>query len=228
MIKRIHPAFKNFIMNDALMKWDKFMKEDDPKSGIDAGTCFSTSHAFCTILNDNLEIPCKIEEVETTIGNPKARELFIQSLNEEKLGQFWKDMEKYKTEHTTLPPDGPVIVGMGHGDDPSQFHFIMNLYKHGEAVDLTLRRVQRPQWNISCNNYWAKYIKAGWNEGKKGRDFFVSHDIMRNSGCVMLSATKTTPAHICLDKEDYKREFNKLRDYIREQIIKRNIPVFMR
>jgi len=231
-MKRIHPAFKNFILNDALMKWDQFLKEENPESGIEAGTCFSTSNAFCSIFDNDLGIPCKVALVETTIGNAKARELFNKKINERKFGEFWTDMSEFnKTKpKEKLTPNDPVVIGMGHGDDVHNFHFIMNLYQQNEAVDLTLRHIQRPQWGISCNNYWAKYITEGWYEARaKGdRNFFISPEIMSKSGCVLINATKKTSATVHLNADEYTRNIIKLRDYIGEQIQKRNIPVFMR
>lgn len=214
------------------MKWDRFLKEEDPKSGIDAGTCFSTSNAFCNILNDDFGIPCRIEEVETLIGNKKARDLFVEKINADKSGEFWKEMEAFTKSkpREQLTADDPVLIGMGYGKEVSEFHFIMNLYKNKEVVDLTLKHVQRPHWGISCRNYWTKYWNEGSNIGTPDgrRDFFLSPQIMNASGCVLLTATKTTPAHIHISKEQYQRQYVKLRDYIREQVVKRNIPVFMR
>jgi len=220
-------------MNDALLKWDQFLKEENPESGIEAGTCFQTSNAFCNIFDNDLGIPCKIALVETTIGNTKARELFNKKINEQKFGEFWTEMEEFnKTKpKEKLTSNDPVVIGMGFGAEPNKFHFIMNLYQQNEAVDLTLGHIQRPKWGISCNNYWAKYIKEGWYEqrAKRGdRNFFISPEIMSKSGCVLVNATKKTPARINIDADEYTRNIIKLRDYIQEQVHKRKIPVFMR
>ena len=59
---RIHPVFKRFIMQEATDKWDKILKKDGIKEGIEGGVCWSTSQTFCELLK-KYGIKCKIEMV---------------------------------------------------------------------------------------------------------------------------------------------------------------------
>lgn len=224
-MRKIHPAFKRFIMNDAVNKWDTILKEEGVSEGVDAGVCFQTSNAFCKILNDDFDIPCRLEMVETMIGNSKAMELFDYYFQQEDPGAFFQHTEHInKTKgKENLTSEDPVVVGMGMGGETNQFHFIMNLPEQGEAIDLTLRRVKRPKWGIYCDNYWAKYDRSWYKDNA-----IISDDIRRRSKCVIMTTGKTTNASIGLDPHKYKRQENRLREYMRNKIVERKIPIFLR
>lgn len=224
-MKTIHPLFKQFILNDALNRWDGILKEEGIREGINAGVCFQTSNAFCKILNDDFDIPCKIELVETLIGNPKARELFYYYLSQHDPEAFFQHMEYINQTKgkQNLTKDDPVVLGMGLGKEMDEFHFIMNLPEQGEAIDLTLKRVDRPQWGIKCNNYWAKYDRYLY-----GKNTIISNEIMNRSGCVIDTVGKVTTARVGLDPEQYKREEGQLREYVHNEVRRRRIPVFFR
>jgi hypothetical protein len=225
MIRKIHPAFKNFILTDAVREWDSILKRIEGKEcGVESGTCFQTSNAFCRALNDDFDIPCEISMVETLIGNKKSEELFIKSLRAEKPQMLLDEAERVVREKgkENLTADDPVLVGMGIGGEKEMFHFIMNLPKHGEVIDLTLSRVDRPQWGIKCNNYWAKYDKTFAPES------FIGADIAVRSKCVLYNTVKKTPGSIGVNPEKYTRAERELRIYLHEQVHKRKIPVFFR
>jgi len=223
MAKRIHPAFKNFILNNALDYWDKILKEEGVPEGVKSGVCFTTSNAFCKIFDRDLGIPCRLEMVETIAGNDHALDLFDHYCKEGDIGAFFIHLEHLnKTKgKENLTPSDPVIVGMGAGGRPDQFHFVMNLHAHGEAVDLTLDRIKRPQWGISCNNYWAKYDSMGYKN-----DAIFSSAIRRQSKCVLMTTKKKTPGRIELYPERYQRQEKRLREYINWQVRKRKMPIF--
>ncbi|MCX6822273.1 MAG: hypothetical protein NTW30_05870, partial [Candidatus Aenigmarchaeota archaeon] len=130
-------------MHDAIREWDKILKEEGNPDGISGGVCFSTSNAFCKILDRDFDIPCTLEMVETIAGNKNAMELFDYYYREGDPEAFFIHLEHLNKEKgkENLTPENPVIVGMGAGGKPDQFHFVMNLFRNGEAVDLTLDRV---------------------------------------------------------------------------------------
>lgn len=224
-IRRIHPAFKYFIMNDAAKRWDKILKEDGVDLGIEGGVCFSTSNAFCKILERDFNIPCRLEMVETIAGNQHSIDLFDYYADQKDPKAFFAhlaELNKRKGKEN-LTPDDPVVVGMGAGGKPEQFHFIMNLPNHGEAVDLTLSRVDRPQWGIKCNNYWAKYDRSLYKNGA-----IISNEIRRASNCVVMTTKKRTPGRVGIRPDEYRRQEDKIRSYINKQVKTRNIPIFLR
>lgn len=223
-MRKIHPAFKRFVLFDALNEWDNILKADGIKEGIEAGVCFTTSNTFCKILDD-YDIPCKLEVVETLIGNEKAKELLDYYSEQDDIPAFYQHLEHInKTKgKENLSPEDPVIVGMGMGGEINQFHFIMNLPEQGEAVDLTLRRINRPQWGIKCNNYWAKY-----DRGLYKNNAIISDDIRRWSKCVLMTTGKTTPARVELEKDRYMRQAKLLRQFMHDTIRERKIPIFLR
>ena len=223
-MRRIHPAFKNFILTDAVQEWDSILKRIEGKErGIESGTCFQTSNAFCRALNDDFDIPCEITMVETLIGNKKSEELFIKSLREKKPKILLDEAAKaIREKGKDLTANDPVLVGMGIGGEEHMFHFIMNLPKHGEIVDLTLSRVDRPQWGIKCNNYWAKYDRTFAPEA------FIGEDVAMRSKCVLYNTVKKTTGSIGVDPEKYSQAEWELRKYLHEQVHKRKIPVFFR
>jgi len=225
IIKRIHPAFKYFIMNDAIREWDKILKEDGIDLGVEGGVCFSTSNAFCKILHKDFGIPCGLEMVETIAGNKHAIELFDYYTRQEDPEAFFIHLEELNKRKgkKNLTPEDPVVVGMGAGGNPDQFHFIMNLHRHGEMVDLTLSRVDRPQWGIKCNNYWAKYDKKFYRGG-----LILSDEIRRASNCIVMTSKKKTLGRVAIEPERYGRQEEKIREYINTQVIKRRLPVFLR
>jgi hypothetical protein len=85
----------------------------------------------------------------------------------------------------------------------------MNLYQHGEAVDLTLDTIKRPQWGIDCNNYWAKYDRSLYGAGA-----MISESIRKASNCVVMTTKKKSLGRVGLEPERYQRQENRLRDYI--------------
>lgn len=225
MKEKIHPALKSFIMTDAVKKWDEILKESRGV-GIDAGVCFSTANTFCQILEKDLGIPCKIEPVETLIGNDKAKDLFDFYIKE------GGDVEAFMTHlsdtinrkgRDNLTPDDPVASGMGIGKEENMFHFVMNLPKQKEVIDLTIGHYKRPQWGIDCENYWSKYDTKGYRYGH-----LDGEDVWNRSGCVLYTRQKDTPARIGVDPEKYKKEVESLRKYMHDKISKRNIPVFLK
>jgi len=224
-MRKIHPAFKQFILNDAVKKWDRILKEEGCPEGIKGGVCFSTSNAFCKILDRDFEIPCTLEMVETLAGNKKAIGLFDYYYREGDLGAFFIHLEHINMEKgkENLTSDDPVVVGMGAGGQPDQFHFVMNLYRHGEAVDLTLDRVKRPQWGIDCNNYWAKYDNEFYKE-----DAIISDSIRNASNCVVMTTKKKSLGRVGVEPERYQRQELRLRDYIHGELRRRKIPIFFR
>jgi hypothetical protein len=202
-------------------KWDNILKEEYGKdSGVTSGTCFQTSNAFCRSLHNDFGIPCKIEMVETVIGNQKAADEFGGGLKE-LVAKAAKAMNEKGKDNLT--EKDPVLIGMGMGGEEYQFHFIMNLYENKEMVDLTLQHVKRPQWGISCNNYWAKYDK----ESEK-KSVFFSKEIAMLSGCVLYTTRKETAGRVGIEPEKYKRAEHELRKYLNKQVIARKMPVFMR
>lgn len=222
MTRRIHPAFKQFILDNALKEWDRNLLLYEGNDS--AGTCFQTSNAFCNILNEDFGIPCKIEMVETLIGNKKSIEIYKETLRTGKLQTLTDAATKAINEkgRENLTSDDPVLIGHHKGTE-EYFHFIINLPEQSEAIDLTVKQYQRPKWGISCKNYWAKYDKKYTDLG-----FFTSDQITTMSGCVLFSNVKKTPARIGLDREKYEKARDGLQTYIRAEVKKRNIPVFMR
>lgn len=224
-MKTIHPLFKNFIMHDAVREWDRILKEDGCPQGVRGGVCFSTSNAFCKILDRDFEIPCTLEMVETIAGNKHAIDLFDYYMRDGDAEAFFIHLEELNREKgkENLTSENPVIVGMGAGGQPDQFHFVMNLYQHGEAVDLTLDTIKRPQWGIDCNNYWAKYDRSLYGAGA-----MISESIRKASNCVVMTTKKKSLGRVGLEPERYQRQENRLRDYIHSEVRRRRIPVFFR
>ncbi len=225
-MKKIHPAFKQFILNEATKKWDKILRETSNKNiGINSGVCFSTSNAFCQVF-DNLGIPCKIEIVESLIGNNKTKELYDYYSKQGDLDAFFKHIELVIAEKgkNNLTGEDPVIMGLGVGQREDQFHVIMNLPEQNEAIDLTIGHIKREKWDVDCNNYWAKYSRRGYKEGI----FYSENDeIWKRSGCILITKKKITPARIGIKPDINKKQINMLREYIRDEIKKRKIPIFI-
>jgi hypothetical protein len=205
-----------------LQEWDRNLLKYEGNDS--TGACFQTSNAFCHILNDDFGIPCKIEMVESLIGNKKSISIFKETLRTGKINTLYDAAKKAIQEkgRENLTIDDPVLIGH-HKGTAEYFHFIINLPEQGEALDLTVKQYQRPKWGISCKNYWAKYEKEPAKSG-----IFGSDQITTMSGCVLYSNVKKTPGKIGLDLEKYEKARDGLRTYIREQVKKRNIPVFMR
>ena len=223
MAKRIHPAFKQFILSKGVKEWDRILTKYEGH-GI-AETCFQTSNAFCNILTDDFGIDCKIVLAESLIGNQEAMRHMREAWQKGDTGFLYKAAEEaQKTKgKDNLTSKDPVLVGMGYGDDKSQFHFIINLPQQKEVIDLTLAHIQRPKWGISCKNYWAKYEPE---LGKKG--FFISDNIQQLSGCVLFTSMKETSASIGINPHQYVNAERELREVLKNEVKKRNIPVFMR
>ena len=225
-MRRIHPAFKRFIMQDVVKKWDDILKTQGVEKGIEGGVCFTTANTFCKVLEEDFDIPCNIEPVETTIGNEKAKELFDYYLEQGDLKAFWEHLEHVEKTvgKKNLSPKTPVTMGMGSGGKESQFHFIMNLPEQNEIVDLTLSHIKKPKWGINCENYWSKYDRAGY----KGGVFHTLHnDAWRRSGCVLTTMHKKTPIRIGIDPAKYLRQEAQIREYMNREVRKRRIPIFL-
>jgi hypothetical protein len=226
-MRRIHPAFKQFILRNAVPKWDSIIKGTlGEKYGIDSGVCFSTSNAFCQIFDQNLGIPCKIEMVETTIGNKHSKDLFDHYVREGDVHAFWMHLEHVNQTKgkENLTPDDPVAIGMGMGGGEDQFHFIMNLPEQNEMVDLTLAHIKRPKWGISCENYWAKYERGAYKH-----DVFYGkgNEVWRRSGCVLATVKKKTPGKITMFPEIHEKQVRHLRRHMYHELKKRKIPIFL-
>ena len=224
-MRKIHPAFKQFILNDAVKQWDKILKETEGQEcGMNSGVCFQTSNAFCKVLDKDFGIPCELEMVETLIGNKQSEKIFLETLSTGKPDLLINAATKAMVEkgRENLTEKDPVLVGMGIGKEEDTFHFIMNLPEQKEIIDLTLARVDRPKWGIKCNNYWAKY------DTRLGREYFTGEDVARRSNCVLFNTVKKTRGAVGLDAEKYLRAERELRSYLIEQVGKRKIPVFLR
>jgi len=223
--KRIHPAFKHFILESAVPKWGNLFKERDGIIffGKTGGSCFPTTMVFCRLLRDEFGIPCKEEVVRTLIGNEaSARILFEKGMKE-----LHHEAEKYKDD---TDKNTPKLVGLGWPDDPERFHFVMTLPQSHEVLDLTIQDFDRPHWGIHCNNYWSKYDEEGEKKG-----LFVSNEIWNQSKCVLYSSRKTglsekdnVVASPRCDMKELNRDYQDFRFWVREQIKRRNVPVFMR
>lgn len=226
-MRKIHPRFKHFILNDATSEWEKIIKDTlGEEHGLDSGVCFSTSNAFCQVFEKNLGIPCKLEMVETTIGNKHSKELFDYYLEQDDMKAFWMHHEEVTQTKgkDNLTPDDPVLIGMGMGGAEDQFHFIMNLPEQREIVDLTIARVKRPKWGINCDNYWAKYDPRGY---KNGIFHTADNDAWHRSGCVLTTVKKKTPGKVAHFPEVHRRQVRKLRHYMYHELKKRKIPIFL-
>jgi hypothetical protein len=227
MVKRIHPAFKRFIITDATKRWDDILKQSRGV-GIDAGVCFTTANAFCQIFDRNLGIPCKLEAVETLMGNAKAKELYDFYIRDSRdfqafLNHIGGVLNEKGKDNLTL--NDPVTTGIGFSPetkDHEWYHFVMNLPQQTEVIDLTIGHLKRPQWGINCNNYWAKYDNKDYKNGNiSGEDVWVK------SGCVLDTVKKEVPVTVGVNPEQYKKELSSLREWMYHQLKTRNIPVFM-
>ncbi len=215
---RIHPAFKQFILTKGVKEWDRILTKYEGHGA--AESCFQTSNAFCNILNDDFGVDCKIALVESLIGNEKARRQLKEGGPK---AMYTSAAEAQRTKgRDNLTPQEPVVMGLGYGDDASQFHFVINLPKHNEVIDLSIAHIQRPKWGISCKNYWARYEPEIGKEG-----LFISDAVQELSGCILFSQSKEK-ASIGINPHQYANAERELREVLRGEVRKRNIPIFMR
>ena len=227
MAKRIHPAFKHFILGDALNKWDKILRETyGGHVNLNSGVCFRTSNTFCNILSAEFNIPCELELVASLVGNKSA----LTKMQEPQydLKKLFDEANRAIVEKgkDNLSEQDVVLMGLGISDDwddPSSYHFIMKFPEQGEVADLTIARMNRPKWGIKCNNYWTKYDRK-----LEERGIIHSREIVQLSGCIIQTDKKHNKPRVMVDPEKYTTGEKTLKGYIREQVHKRNIPVFMR